>query len=290
MKLRHAALLLASAILTACGGSGSKDATTPPAPGYYPVQPSTHGHRPPNTLVPAPGNQLSADEQKAYDSSLFSRKRLPKSDTKNGYGIREIYLEGEKIDVTGHDGNGVIAFWDYRNLPRGYASYDHALAHYLDENNAPRHTRMRSYKGYYGGIVQFNDGHTRDNRQYGIETTAEQIPATGHATYKGVAFDEISRGTLEYHVNFADKTGNGTILGLGRHGVITLHPATYKVKNDYLNGTKDFINEGRASTSNGQEMHYSSRFYGHHAEEIGGTVNGWTDTVGFYGAREAVTD
>lgn len=281
-------LLIAGALLTACGGGN--DYNHPVSPGYYPTQPSTFGTRPPEILIPAPPAPLTADEQKAYDAAIFSSRRLPRSDTNNGYGIREIHLEGEKIDVTGHDGSGLIAYWDYRKLPVGYVAYDHALAKYLDENTAPRHTRMRSYKGYYGGAVQFNDGHTRENRQWGIEMTPEQAPVTGHATYKGVAFDDLGRGTLEYHVDFAAKVGHGAILGMGRHGVITLHPATYKTTNDYINNSRHFMNQGRASTSNGQEMRYSSRFYGSNAQEIGGTVNGWTDIVGFYGAREAVTD
>lgn len=288
MTHKHTALYLSAALLAACGGGNEYQ--HPAAPGYYPVQPSVHGERPPTILVPAPSNQLTADEQKAYDAGIFSSKRLPKSDTKNGYGIREVYLEGEKIDVTGHDGNGILAYWDYRNLPRGYVGYDHALVHYLDDKITPRYTKMRSYKGYYGGIVQFNDGMTRENRQYGVETTAEQAPVTGKATYKGVAFDELGRGTLEYNVDFGQKSGSGTILGLGRYGVITLHPATYKTQTDYLNNSKDFINQGRASTSTGQELHYTSRFYGHQAQEIGGSVTGFTDIIGFYGTREAVTD
>ena len=107
----------------------------------------------------------------------------------------------------------------------------------------------------------------------GLKTKLEAIPTKGTANYSGKAFDAENNGTLDYNVNFENKTGSGTITGLGNN--ITL-------KQGSISGTgiSSTATQGYKSGS------YSLDFFGKNAEEIAGKVifNG-KDTVGFGGQR-----
>ncbi len=124
------------------------------------------------------------------------------------------------------------------------------------------------------GVRNFSSINELSNvRIAGLKTKLEAIPTKGTANYSGKAFDAKDNGTLDYNVNFENKTGSGTITGLGNN--ITL-------KQGSISGT------GISSTATqGYKLgSYSLDFFGKNAEEIAGKVifNG-KDTVGFGGQR-----
>ena len=110
----------------------------------------------------------------------------------------------------------------------------------------------------------------------GLKTKLEAIPTKGTANYSGKAFDAENNGTLDYNVNFENKTGSGTITGLGNN--ITLEQGSISGT-----GISSTATQGYKSGS------YSLDFFGKNAEEIAGKVifNG-KDTVGFGGQRREI--
>ena len=110
----------------------------------------------------------------------------------------------------------------------------------------------------------------------GLKTKLEAIPTKGTANYSGKAFDAENNGTLDYNVNFENKTGSGTITGLGNN--ITLERGSISGT-----GISSTATQGYKSGS------YSLDFFGKNAEEIAGKVifNG-KDTVGFGGQRREI--
>ncbi|ERH26372.1 lipoprotein GNA1870 like protein, partial [Aggregatibacter sp. oral taxon 458 str. W10330] len=107
----------------------------------------------------------------------------------------------------------------------------------------------------------------------GLKTKLDAIPTEGTANYSGKAFDAKNNGALDYNVNFANKTGSGTITGLGNN--ITLEQGSISGS-----GISSSATQGYKSGS------YSLDFFGKNAEEIGGkvTLDG-KDAVGFGGTR-----
>ena len=111
----------------------------------------------------------------------------------------------------------------------------------------------------------------------GLKTKLEAIPTEGTANYSGKAFDAKEEGVLAYRVDFSNKTGSGTITGLGED--ITLN--------------KGSISKTRISSTATQSYKsgsYSLDFFGKNAEEIGGKVSfDGKDVVGFGGTRGEIT-
>ncbi|ABY70292.1 colicin import membrane protein [Actinobacillus pleuropneumoniae serovar 3 str. JL03] len=107
----------------------------------------------------------------------------------------------------------------------------------------------------------------------GLTTKAEAIPTEGSATYSGEAFDATYKGKLSYNVNFADKTGSGSITGLGND--ITLEQGSIKGTGISATATQSY-----------KSGEYSLGFYGKNAEEVSGKVSfDGKDVVGFGGTR-----
>ncbi len=66
---------------------------------------------------------------------------------------------------------------------------------------------------WYEPVVRKTETYTVQDDK-GLATKELQFPTEGKATYTGVAFDSHSQGTLTYNVDFAKKTGQGSIEGL----------------------------------------------------------------------------
>ena len=155
--------------------------------------------------------------------------------------------------------------------------------------------------GSYSGNVSYNNqtgsiiSDDRDSNIVikGLKTTIDAIPTMGTATYIGKAFngtyqsdfdwntyktsENIKGGVLSYSVNFTNKTGLGSITGLGN---------TINLNQGSISGT-GITSTAQQAYNNGT---YSLDFYGKKAEEIAGKVvfNG-KDTVGFGGTRGEIS-
>ena len=155
--------------------------------------------------------------------------------------------------------------------------------------------------GDYSGNIKYNNqtgAIFNDNRDSsitikGLKTAAAAIPTLGNATYTGKAFNgtyqnsfdwdtykssqKIKEGTLSYNVNFNDRTGSGSITGLGdtvnlSQGSISDTGITSSAQQGFKNGS------------------YLLDFYGKKAEEIAGkVVFDGKDTIGFGGTRGEIS-
>ena len=107
----------------------------------------------------------------------------------------------------------------------------------------------------------------------GLKTKLEAIPTEGTANYSGKAFDAKEEGVLAYRVDFSNKTGSGSITGLG---------------NDIALAQGSISGAGISSTATQsyKSGSYSLDFFGKNAEEIGGKVSfDGKDVIGFGGTR-----
>ena len=155
--------------------------------------------------------------------------------------------------------------------------------------------------GDYSGQISYNNqtgAIITDNRESnisikGLKTTLDAIPMLGSATYKGKAFNgtyqnsfnsstfettnSIKEGVLSYNVNFTNRTGSGSITGLGD---------TVDLQQGSISGT-GINSTAQQGFKNGS---YLLDFYGKKAEEVAGKVvfNG-KDTIGFGGTRGEIS-
>ena len=155
--------------------------------------------------------------------------------------------------------------------------------------------------GDYSGQISYNNqtgAIITDNRESnisikGLKTTSDAIPMLGSANYKGKAFNgtyqnsfnsstfettnSIKEGVLSYNVNFTNRTGSGSITGLGD---------TVDLQQGSISGT-GINSTAQQGFRNGS---YLLDFYGKKAEEIAGKVifDG-KDTIGFGGTRGEIS-
>ncbi|MFW1667204.1 Slam-dependent surface lipoprotein, partial [Acinetobacter ursingii] len=157
--------------------------------------------------------------------------------------------------------------------------------------NQPYSVVLGDYSSWTTGVGSyiFNSGMDSSITIKGLKTEVSAIPFLGTANYSGKAFSSeknpifastsglYQEGLLSYDVNFTDKTGVGSITGLG--DVISLNQGS-------ISGT-GITSTAKQLTNTGT---YSLDFYGKKAEEIAGKVifNG-KDTVGFGGTRGEIT-
>ena len=142
-----------------------------------------------------------------------------------------------------------------------------------------------SYNNRTGAI--FTDERDSNIAIRGLKTTTDAIPMLGNATYKGKAFNGtyntsfygggLIEGILSYNVNFTDRTGSGSITGLG--DTVNLQQGT--ISGTGINST------AQQGFKNGN---YLLDFYGKKAEEVAGKVifDG-KDTIGFGGTRGEIS-
>lgn len=164
---------------------------------------------------------------------------------------------------------------------------------YNTNKNEHRDTGIwRVYNQLYSGVLGYGrfssttngvTTHYEPDQHYGIfhisgvNTETEQLPASGNALYKGIAFDKTQQGDLEYLVDFSNKVGTGKITGLSQYGTITLEKAAINnaqslwVFDDHAPGIS-----GLASSTISPEKEvlkgYELQFFGPNAEEIAGTI------------------
>ena len=157
--------------------------------------------------------------------------------------------------------------------------------------NQPYSVVLGDYSSWTTGVGSYisNSGMDSSITIKGLKTEVSAIPFLGTANYSGKAFSSennpifastsglYQEGLLSYDVNFTDKTGVGSITGLG--DVISLNQGS-------ISGT-GITSVAKQLTSTGT---YSLDFYGKKAEEVAGKVifNG-KDTVGFGGTRGEIT-
>lgn len=263
--------------LSACGGGGSGGSES-----------SGQG-----TVDQTPA--LSAQEKAQFEASQYYRGKY---DNPAIFDVlvkaRTLTANGQTIQSLQKENGQWIESHDYRHLPQGFATL--AGEGVIDEDREA--TVTRSYRGFRSGIwVSYAQQASRSGAHrtvaydtYMTETPENNFPTTGKATYTGVAFDVDGQGSLTYHVNFSDKKGNGSVVGLPRYGTIVLHEADI-IPLRQTNGVRHQIRSGQASAAQGALLGYNVNFAGNQAEELVGTVNiKRGEMVGFHGTRGAINE
>ena len=151
--------------------------------------------------------------------------------------------------------------------------------------------------GNYSGSIRYNNQSGAIFNDYrdatinirGLKTEVNALPTLGSATYNGKAFNgtykpgdgwergSLIEGRLSYTVDFTDRTGSGSITGLGdnvelQQGAILGTGISAIAKQGYKNGN------------------YLLGFYGKKAEEVAGkVVFDGKDTIGFGGTRGEIS-
>ncbi|EKY08951.1 factor H binding protein domain-containing protein [Neisseria sp. 23W00296] len=119
-----------------------------------------------------------------------------------------------------------------------------------------------------------------------IRVTFFDIPTTGTANYKGSAFAEAGYckkdyGKLDYTVDFASKTGQGSITGLPGKQDITLKQAQLRARPDNTSGF-----DGNAKSKDFGDGSYSLSLYSPKAAEIVGKASFRNGDIGIAGKKQ----
>lgn len=230
-----------------------------------------------------PGDRPSASEQQAFEKSKVNVQPANWPGTPDPYHLKVDGAVLQEVDAK-------TARLDARRLPSGFATLSGNFIFSKDNYNDP--VTVRSYQGFRSGIFIIHSDQpgitTGSADNYGVWSKMEQLPSSGRATYRGVAFDRANEGTLTYHVDFAARTGEGQIDGLPRFdGTITLRKAGFQTHPDGAIGVKG----GAADTRYKGSLTYNTGFAGAGAEELTGYVVNAADRefVGFHGTRGEIS-
>ena len=113
----------------------------------------------------------------------------------------------------------------------------------------------------------------------GKVTPASSMPTTGTATYSGYAVDDSWR-KANFAVDFGAKTVEGRLMSQTDPNMVY-----YK-----LSGVINGSSFAGLNTEDNNEIRMRGRFYGPHAEEIGGVYNGIATRAGIMGAFGAAKE
>lgn len=207
---------------------------------------------------------------------------MPVTPVTDGKRLASYYIDINGKRVVEVDGKNER--YDYSSMPSGFTTL--AGNAYVLNNSSNYEITARSYQGFHSGVFASyinQTGKLAHNDFYGASTPLSQIPLTGKATYRGIAFDRTDRGNLTYNVDFATRQGSGDIEGISRYGTITLH------KNRILRNEAAIV--GSASAAKGPSLKYEIAFFGPAAEEIAGRVSNGieVDSVGLHGTRGEIS-
>lgn len=306
------------------GSTGSTNTgntgTTTPAP-TTPTTPVTQ----PTVLVPAP----TAPTGKALEAANKA-KILPVPKAPGGGILRPAKFDDRTTPYTNNDktytsGEFVIPSTEFaqgfsertRNyaIRKDNANYDiRSVDRVYNQNysiiygtNFSEATYNRSGKTRTDGSLDYTACLKGENCAYssfrintvqGVQTTKEDIPTLGKATYTGTAFSGTGKGSLIYNVDFGAKKGSGELTVSDIGGKVILKET--EVRSGVVVGDVSLSNSTKAGGS------YNLSFYGPKAAEIAGSVhidryhyydnainapyNGsWQTEIGFGGTRGAIT-
>ena len=252
-KQRHIlCILAASAALAGCSstGEGLADAITDP------LKPKANGNYKELEFKPSLSNTLLPDSQSSITIT---------DDEKQGAERSKTYRSGDKFDI-GFKKQDLITELAYERKT-GSGSTDGG--------------KLLLYKQNYSAVVGLVPTYAKDaagNDRPDVVNKLEiasiqgqratNIPQTGTANYKGSAFAEAGYGKLDYTVDFASKTGQGSITGLPGKQDIALEQAQLGARPDNSTGF-----EGHAKSKDFGDGRYSLGLYGPEAAEIAGGVH-----------------
>ena len=277
------AIILGTLLLAACGSSSDDNPAAD--------KPAANN---PSANNPQTNTANDAFEASKYGSKTMRYYARNGNDSSMLHRPSTIALNGKTIMNTYRKEGKVIAEYDFRSLPAGFASLNASKTYKDDDSTVP--LTLRSYQGFHSGVLltYASDGKTDTIGEYGVHTPVAAIPTAGKATYNGTAFDKDERGNFTYHVDFAARNGYGNITGISRFGDISLASAAL-TDGDYANGKGGSVRgagiKGQATAASGSRFNYDLIFYGNQAEELtGDLMNRSLESIGVHGTRGAISN
>ena len=190
-------------------------------------------------------------------------------DEKQGADREKTYKSGDTFNI-GHKKLDKITELVYKRKAGDGSTDEGKLLLYRQDYSAIVGTIATAAKNADGSDRAFSNKLFIDSVQ-GKETNDLNIPDKGEARYKGTAFAGAGyskNGTLDYTVNFGDRTGRGKITGLPGFRDITLEEAVLYTRDGNTTG----VDDGKARSADLGEGSYSLTLFGPKYEEIAGDV------------------
>ncbi|OOH90793.1 hypothetical protein BMT54_03950 [Pasteurellaceae bacterium 15-036681] len=276
-------LALAILGLTACGSSGGAGGNgTAQDQNHPPVNP------PENSLVAPPPISTEMEQlikqKKVIEPYVEEVFEIPTFDNKVSLLGKEFGREAISLDlfpryqVVQTDWSDTYKAGENKLIDKGFFRvynqlYSGTVGVAIQENivEGPNPESLKSWPiNYMVGLI------------VGVNTTQQQLPTAGSATYKGVAFDETTKGDLTYHIDFGTKQGSGQITGFDKYGVIDLEQASISNIKNKTPGYRERFNdnqlgiEGKATSQIKVDKDildgYELQLFGPNAEEVGGFI------------------
>ncbi|MDO4427024.1 MAG: factor H binding family protein [Moraxella sp.] len=121
---------------------------------------------------------------------------------------------------------------------------------------------------------------------YVTGNATKTLPTAGTFNYSGKSFDIDSEGTFNYAINFASKTGQGSVALDGKS--ISLEEGRIIPYTFTENGKTHFEGYGISGATNGADNGgYTLGIFGNNAEEVAGHINSTTGNgIGFGGVKK----
>ncbi len=256
MNMTHLTLAVCAAFaLSACGGSGGGSS------------PNTG-----STEKPTQGQSSLSGVPKEHQAAVKGAKDFaPYEDydlTFNKLTIDgKTVLKNEKID--------------FSSLKDGFTDKKVTLD-YKDENGNKGKAEgvMKIYQQPYSMVIgtlitkdSFDPeevGRLTTDHIRGLATAVNALPTEGKFTYNGAALSNNEQGKLSYTVDFAARTGGGSITGLNQMGTVTLHQSGITRDIDADIGNIGISGNMSASKHPKERGDYELGFFGPKAEEIAG--------------------
>jgi len=260
-----------SACLAACGGGSGGGNTVRPDPPPVSTPDPDPPPAPEPDPTPAPGSSLS-EVPEEYRDIVSSEKTIALVVNDEG-DIFRFTLDGETEE------------YNFSGLPNGSTNLPLSVSYQTERGaDATASGTMLVYQQPYSlitGITWAQDsGDALENDEIGVfyadqalgfrtpaPALTDLIARNAIFDYKGVAFDGQEEATLNYTMDFGQRTGGGTITGFARTGLINLWSAQLP---------NDGIIIGKAHLENAPvlepDVAYELAFFGPDAEELVGNV------------------
>ena len=124
---------------------------------------------------------------------------------------------------------------------------------------------------------------SQGGRATGLQTLNNAIPSEGSARYVGKAFNADNKGSLQYDVDFSNRTGQGEIIGINEIGTVQLNKGNFQVGT--VSNTVKIQSSAQLAEQPDIKGYYTVDFFGKNAEEMAGVATLQKTTQDSYGVN-----
>ena len=124
---------------------------------------------------------------------------------------------------------------------------------------------------------------SQGGRATGLQTLNNAIPSEGSARYVGKAFNADNKGSLQYDVDFSNRTGQGEIIGINEIGTVQLNKGNFQVGT--VSNTVKIQSSAQLAEQPDIKGYYTVDFFGKNAKEVAGVATLQKTTQDNYGVN-----